>query len=566
MSKKVSVIMPCYNAEKYISDAVESILNQTYTNWELLIIDDGSTDHSLEIVQRFAEKDRRIRYFSNPQNKGVAAARNLGIEKSRGVYLAFLDADDISKPERLKKEVSFLNHNAGYAAVGSQVELINEKNRITGVKHYPETWPEIKSKFYFGNPFANSSMMFRRDAVEQYAVRFDEDLDFGEDFLFWIKLGLHDKMRNLPDILIQYRSAGNSLSHKWSETRDEVAGCCSLHKKIFTYLWEAKKIDLKKCNINAIINTLVWKRAKSVRELGENIANILKYGMILGCKERDKYIYREMYHCMMETFRINKKPIENSMLEKLEYAKKRIRIYQNQFIKMRDCIQRYGDYPYPKYMVLKDKKVIYLEMPKVANCSIKASMLNTKFEDDYSVQKESLKYTTHKVGRGCRDFYKFTFVRNPFERLVSCYESKYHKDKKMIGSIMKNLEYDNYLFGFIRRDYGFTNFVLRIALIPDAYKDHHFKPQSQIVYEKDGRSRVDFVGKYESLNEEYEKISEKYDFDELPIYNKTERKDYKEYYNALTARIAYFIYRKDIKNFGYEKEYRQLIKYIQRKK
>lgn len=242
------------------------------------------------------------------------------------------------------------------------------------------------------------------------------------------------------------------------------------------------------------------------------------------------------------------------------------RSYFEYFRYMRELVLKYGDYPYPKYMVLPEKKLIYLEMPKVANCAIKISMLQREFEDDYSIQKEALKYTVHSLNDEFKDYYKFTFVRNPFERIVSCYESKYHKDKKMIGKVLKELEYTHYLFGYIKRDRGFTNFLCKIVLIPDSYKDHHFKPQYRIVYGKDNKNRVDFVGKYENLNQEYQQIVNKFHLDGLKIYNQTARNNYMEYYNKFTARLAYFIYRKDIQYFGYQKEYEELMDFLTSKK
>ena len=244
----------------------------------------------------------------------------------------------------------------------------------------------------------------------------------------------------------------------------------------------------------------------------------------------------------------------------------RFRNYRHHFENVQQCVKRYGTYPYPKYMVLEDKRLVYLEVPKVANCSIKGSMLKQSFQDDYSVQNESLKYTVHVLGKRYKDYYRFTFVRNPFERLVSCYESKYHKDKKMIGTpYMKEMTYEYYLFGYLRKDRGFTNFICRIALIPNAYKDHHFKPQTSIVYNADGKCNVDFVGRYEHLEKEFEKIISKYELGKLPMYNKTQYKNYMDYYNVFTARLAYFIYKDDINKFGYEEEYKRLLKYVKNK-
>ena len=101
MNNKVSIVMPCYNAEKYISEAIESILLQTYTNWELIIVDDGSIDESKNIINKFKQKDARIKVFTHTENKGVSAARNLGIRNCSGQYIAFLYADDIASAKML---------------------------------------------------------------------------------------------------------------------------------------------------------------------------------------------------------------------------------------------------------------------------------------------------------------------------------------------------------------------------------------------------------------------------------------------------------------------------------
>lgn len=249
--------------------------------------------------------------------------------------------------------------------------------------------------------------------------------------------------------------------------------------------------------------------------------------------------------------------------EMIHNTMRNYKCYKEQFLDMKNCICKYGSYPYPKYMILPEKKLIYLEMPKVANSAIKASMLKKEFPDAFSIQEESLKYTEHNLDSKHRSFYKFTFVRNPMERIVSCYENKYHGDPRSIGISIK--EYDNYLFGYIKKDRGFANFLFRIALIPDAYKDQHFKPQYRIVYDQDGKKRVNYIGKYERLNEEYQKIARKYDLEQLNVYNETQRKNYMEYYNRWTVYLVYLIYRKDIQYFGYMKEYRKLFDYVRRR-
>lgn len=393
--------------------------------------------------------------------------------------------------------------------------------------------------------------MFRKCMVDKYGVWMNESMSFGEDYLFWINMSEHCRMHNLKEYLTLYRINTNGLSYQWINKMKISEQCCDGHLKLYQVLWDRKGLNTDKYNTNALVNALSGKNIESIFEFFVNLRNVVRYGMTICGNKYDDIIVQEMLQCI------------GKMIQKLKGQ------YRGQwylFQQMRECIAQYGNYPYPKYMVLEDKKLIYLEVPKVANCSIKASMLKNKFKDDYSVQRESLKYTVHNLDNKYDDYYKFTFVRNPFERIVSCYESKYHKDRQMLGNILTELEYDHYLFGYIRRDRGFANFLCRIALIPDSYKDHHFKPQYSIVYDKNGRKRVDYIGKYENLNQEYGKISRKYGLDRLDVYNKTDRKTYMEYYNRFTVYLAYFIYKKDIKFFEYEKEYQELLDYVNKKR
>lgn len=543
--------MPCFNAAKYINKSIESILKQTYTNWELIIVDDGSTDESLQIMKQYAGRDKRIKIIINQESKGPGGARNIALRACSGSYIAFLDADDIAKPKRLEKEVEFLDCNKDYGAVGGQAQILGMDGRIGGVSSCPTAWSEIQKSIFFRNPFINSSMMFRKCIVDKYKLSFDESLRMGEDYLFWINMCEHCRMQILKENLIVYRVNGSGLSLQWAFEMNHGENCSKENQYIYNILWRIKGIDVSSCNSDRLINALSGKEAVNVFEAFQNAVNVIKYGLIICNHKYDHVIFREVQDCIKRIYRDIK----------VQYKR-----YNHHFHAVRSDVHKYGNYPHPKYMILSEKKLIYLEMPKVANCSIKASMLQKKFEDDYSVQAESLKYTVHNLGKKYDDYYKFTFVRNPLERVVSCYESKYHKDKQMFGKYKKDLEFDGYLFGYIRKDKGFTNFLCRIALIPDAYKDHHFKPQYNIVYDKKGRKNVDYVGKYENLNQEYQQISEKYNLDQLGVYNRTDRKSYMEYYNLFTTYLAYYIYRKDIKYFGYEKEYRELLEYVRRKK
>ena len=129
MGDLVSIIMPNYNSGKYIGAAIESVLAQTYTDWQLLIVDDGSSDDSVRLIERYADNDNRIRLFSNQSNLGAAEARNLALKHAEGRWIAFLDSDDIWKEDKLEKQISFMEEN-GYAFSCSDYSVINEKGEV----------------------------------------------------------------------------------------------------------------------------------------------------------------------------------------------------------------------------------------------------------------------------------------------------------------------------------------------------------------------------------------------------------------------------------------------------
>lgn len=224
----------------------------------------------------------------------------------------------------------------------------------------------------------------------------------------------------------------------------------------------------------------------------------------------------------------------------------------------------YGAYQPRYYFPIDKKKVVYLDIPKVANTSIKASIMGFK-DKEYSVTEVHILASekgVNELSELQKGYHKFTFVRNPFERLVSCYESKYHTDKK---ELKDHLWYDYYLFGYIRKDKGFDHFVKKIYRIPDYLKDFHFLPQYNIVYNKSGKSRVNDIGKLEHISELYPQLQKKYGFDDLPHLNQSEKKVWMDYYTKETAALAYRMYRKDIEAFGYKSEYRKLLRYLRKK-
>lgn len=211
--------MPAYNAERFIAAAMRSVLAQHFRDFELLIINDGSTDRTEEIVRSFA--DPRVRLLNNQKNSGLVSVRNQGMREARGKYVALLDADDIALPGRLAAQKKFLDERGEYALVGSSVALIDEGGRRTGVVWKSRFAPdELPPALLFGNRFAQSSLMLRKSALPEAPYR--EGFAPAEDYELWLRLADGAKLANLSPVLTLYRVHGNSETALRRETQQKA--------------------------------------------------------------------------------------------------------------------------------------------------------------------------------------------------------------------------------------------------------------------------------------------------------------------------------------------------------
>lgn len=213
----VSVIMPAYNVEKYIEEAINSVLAQSYTNWELLVIDDGSTDKTLQIVQKIAEKDNRVFLIRNEKNMGVARTRNRGFELCTGEYVALLDSDDIWHTEKLEKQVD-LAKTTGADILYCSYRIVDDNGQK---KCNDLIVPEVLDyKFLLvENIIGLSTAFLKSEIVKKY--RFNPNF-YHEDYVFWLQL-LQDgkKARGLKEVLSDYRLVPNSRSaNKWNSAKN----------------------------------------------------------------------------------------------------------------------------------------------------------------------------------------------------------------------------------------------------------------------------------------------------------------------------------------------------------
>lgn len=215
---KISVILPVYNASAFLKKAIDSIILQTYTDWELIVINDGSTDNSEEIILSYT--DKRIKYYNNETNLGLITSLNKAILLCSGEYIARMDADDISLPERFTKQINFLDKNRDYAMCGSFAQIIDSLDNITGKIIHVTDNDYLKVNLLFSVPFVHPSMMIRSDIFNE--ALFDKEYLHAEDYDLWTRISKNHKVANIPDFLLKYRWHTTNVSVTNSKKQEEI--------------------------------------------------------------------------------------------------------------------------------------------------------------------------------------------------------------------------------------------------------------------------------------------------------------------------------------------------------
>lgn len=210
MTDSISIILPIYNGSQYLRQSIDSIIAQTYTNYELIIVNDGSTDNSASIVHSFS--DPRVRYYEQ-ENKGLAATLNRCISISKGNFIARQDQDDISLPDRLEKQIAFLNARHHYGLAGTWAAILNADTVTDRFHQHPSDNIELQFELLFDNPFVHSSVMIRRDVFDRVGdYSTDADRQPPEDYELWSRISRKYKIANIPEVLHSYREVSGSMS------------------------------------------------------------------------------------------------------------------------------------------------------------------------------------------------------------------------------------------------------------------------------------------------------------------------------------------------------------------
>lgn len=211
-SPAVSVLLPVYNAEKYVAVAIESILKQSFTNFEVIIIDDASLDKSWEIIKKYAKDDKRMVALRNKHNLGGCMILNKGLSLARGKYIARADHDDWSYPDRLEKQFEFMELHPEVGIVGGVMEIINETGKVIGKRKYNLSDREIRKKIFWYSPFSHPLVMIRKPVLDKVGY-YNPAFAPADDYELYFRIGKESKFANLPDVLLKYRVVTNSMTH-----------------------------------------------------------------------------------------------------------------------------------------------------------------------------------------------------------------------------------------------------------------------------------------------------------------------------------------------------------------
>ncbi|MBY9007020.1 MAG: glycosyltransferase [Candidatus Lokiarchaeota archaeon] len=212
----ITIFTPNYNKSKFISETIESIINQTYTNFEYIIIDDCSTDDSWNIIQNYAKIDSRIKCYRNEKNLKIVETRNKGFQYSspNAKYFSIIDSDDVAYSKRLERQIDFLENNQEYGMIGSNAIIINEDSKIIGNRNYPLENDKIKKLIPRVNPFTQSSVTLRKKTIKEIGF-YDKRWFVCQDYDYWLRVGRKWKLKNLNKPLIKYRLNTNQVKNRF---------------------------------------------------------------------------------------------------------------------------------------------------------------------------------------------------------------------------------------------------------------------------------------------------------------------------------------------------------------
>lgn len=273
--------MPAYNAEKYIAEAIESVLNQSYKEFELIIIDDCSSDDTLKVINQY--KDKRMHIFENDSNRGIAYSTNYGIRHSSGKYIALLDDDDIAFPKRLELQVDYMEKHSEIDVLGGGTVIIDEESRHTRMKEIPRNNPKyIRAMLLFHNlDFSNGTVMMKKKFVEKNKLQYLDNCLGMQDYRFFIECSKCGNISSVDRLFLKQRiHSGNETKRRIRNQYEERE---QLYAEFQRYSLKKSGFDLKKEYLYIINKTLkenggVCETLEELKLLRDALCEIMRQG------------------------------------------------------------------------------------------------------------------------------------------------------------------------------------------------------------------------------------------------------------------------------------------------
>ena len=256
---KVSVLIPAYNAEKYLGEAIDSILNQTFTDFECIIIDDCSTDNTWKIIQKYAKKDSRIVGVKNEKNLKLSATLNKGVDLCKAECIARMDADDWSYPDRLEKQYNIITKNPKIGILGGSMEVCNENLEKQYIRKYYTQDTDIRANLFKHSPFCHPAIMVKREALSRQ--QYNELLNDAEDYDLYFRIGKNWEFANCEDTVLKYRISSAQISTKKAKRQQYLTLYIRL-KAIVEYGYKASIKDILSSLLQLILIPILPNRFK----------------------------------------------------------------------------------------------------------------------------------------------------------------------------------------------------------------------------------------------------------------------------------------------------------------
>ncbi len=241
----VSIITSVYNCESYISEMIESILNQTYTDWELIIFDDASTDNTSKNILKY--HDSRIKCYRNEENEGLTVNLNKALKKSNGAYIARIDGDDVAYPERLEKQLSFMEQHPDIVLSGAWMKCFGESSGVCKVSPQHDV---LKIGMIFNTVMMHPTFIFRRELFTEKKIKYNEKLRYSQDYDFAYRASCIGRISNVSEFLLKYRVHNKQISRKKYQEAKENANITRrkiLHDIGIQLTTEAEKVWFRYC-------------------------------------------------------------------------------------------------------------------------------------------------------------------------------------------------------------------------------------------------------------------------------------------------------------------------------